>query len=345
MRILVTGASAPGSNGTAWSLLRPRLFDESITLIGSDAQNIFPNKYFKRQTKLPHGSSEDYLEKLENFCIEEKIDLIVPQTTAETIKLSIKRDSISTPVALLGNRERSLSLASKIDVYTKLKNLEFINHDFKVCLKHGDLDEFRAMFPEDNFFMKADELSGGRGIVKIVRDISTTILSKANSFHVAADTDCHRIFDVINAGKGVILQKESKGIEYSIDCYRDENLSICLPRRRDVVRSGISQETTLVNQAKLIEFAKKFGEIFDLKGVFGLQCIVNNDESITFLECNPRVQGTMVASTVAGENVIGRGARLALGLPQEPEQEVTWGTVYKRTWGGIGIVGEQSYEI
>ena len=345
MRILVTGASAPGSNGTAWSLLRPNLFDENVTLFGCDAQNVLTNKYFKKQTKLPHGSSEDYLEQLENFCVEESIDLIIPQTTAETINFLTNRELISTPVALLNHREKNLSLTSKIDVYKKLKDSEFINHDFKVCSNLSDLDQFRALFPEDNFFIKADELSGGRGIIKMVKDISTTILSKSNSFHVAPDTDSHRIFDAVNTGKGVILQKESKGIEYSIDCYRDENLSICLPRRRDVVRSGISQETTLVNQAKLIEFAKKFGGIFDLKGVFGLQCLVNNDESITFLECNPRVQGTMVASTVAGENVIGRGARLALGLVQEPEQQVAWGTVYRRTWGGIGIVGEQSYEI
>jgi carbamoyl-phosphate synthase large subunit len=345
MRILVTGASAPGSNGTAWSLLRPNLFDEKVTLFGSDAQTLFTNKYFKTQTKLPHGSSGDYLEKLEKLCIEEGIELIVPQTTAETIKLSNNHDSISTPIALLSNREELVSLASKIDVYAALSETEFVNHDFKVCRNIGEIEEFRASFGEDNFFIKADDLSGGRGIVKIVHDISTTILSKSKSFHVATEKDLHHLFDVINVGKGVIVQKESKGIEYSIDCYRDESLSICLPRSRDVVRAGVSQETTLVNQVKLIEFAKKFGEMFDLIGVFGLQCILNNDESISFLECNPRVQGTMVASTVAGENIIGRGARLALGLSQEPEQEVAWGTVYRRSWGGMGIVGGQSHEI
>ena len=153
------------------------------------------------------------------------------------------------------------------------------------------------------------------------------------------------VFKTINNGRGVIVQRAASGIEFSIDCYRDEDLSIFIPRRRDVVRAGISQQTTVVKNDALIGLASEFANELGLIGVFGLQCIVDSSQEITFLECNPRIQGTMVASTLAGENLIGRSARHAIGLPQLPPNSIQWGTEYRRSWSGIGIVEGQSYEI
>ena len=95
----------------------------------------------------------------------------------------------------------------------------------------------------------------------------------------------------------------------------------------------------------MINLASEFATDLGLIGVFGLQCIVDSERGITFLECNPRIQGTMVASTLAGENLIGRAARHALGLTQRPPNSISWGAEYRRSWSGVGIAGEQSYEI
>ena len=216
--------------------------------------------------------------------------------------------------------------------------------DFAVCTNIEDVIDFQANFEED-YFIKADALSGGRGIVKLVSDISKELLNKSNSFHVVNRDQVERVFKTLDNGRGVIVQKESTGVEYSIDCYRDHELSIYIPRRRDIVRSGVSQQTTVVKNDSLINLASEFANELGLVGVFGLQCIINSNQEITFLECNPRIQGTMVASTLAGENLIGRGARHALGLMQSPQKSIHWGTQYRRSWGGVGIVGEQSYEI
>jgi predicted ATP-grasp superfamily ATP-dependent carboligase len=112
-----------------------------------------------------------------------------------------------------------------------------------------------------------------------------------------------------------------------------------------VVRSGISQQTTVVRVDSLINLASEFANELGLVGVFGLQCIVNSNQEITFLECNPRIQGTMVASTLAGENLIGRAARHALGLTQSPQKSIHWGAEFRRSWSGIGIVRGKSFEI
>jgi len=344
MRILVTGANAPGASGTAWSLLQPDLFGEKVSLVGSDANRSYVNRYFEKVLTLPHGSDKDYIKVLKKVCAAEKIDLVVPQTTAETIALAKSSNELSVKVALLDTKNHEIALTSKIDVYKVISKLTSSKLDFAICRNFQDVINFQATFKED-YFIKADALSGGRGIVKIVKDISKELLNKSSSFHVVNRDQAELVFKSLDNGRGVIVQKASSGVEYSIDCYLDDEISIFVPRRRDVVRSGISQQTTVVKEDSLINLASEFANNLGLIGVFGLQCIVDSDREITFLECNPRIQGTMVASTLAGENLIGRAARHALGLKQRPPNLIHWGAEYRRSWSGVGIVGEQSYEI
>lgn len=344
MRILVTGANAPGSSGTAWSLLRPDLFDEKVSLVGSDANSNFANRYFEKVITLPHGSDKEYVNALERVCSAEKIDLVVPQTTAETTALTKSKDILSVKVALLRSNNCEVELTSKIDVYEIISKLASSKQDFAICKNFQDLINFQAAV-EDNYFIKADALSGGRGIVKVVNNISGELLNKSSSYHVVTRDQVESVFNTIDNGRGVIVQRAASGVEFSIDCFRDQKISIFIPRSRDVVRSGISQQTTVLKNEALIGLAYEFANELGLVGVFGLQCIVDSNKEITFLECNPRIQGTMVASTFAGENLIGRSARLALGLPQFPLNSIQWGTEYRRSWSGVGIVREQAYEI
>ena len=245
MRILVTGANAPGASGTAWSLLQPDLFDEKVSLVGSDANASYVNRYFEKVVTLPHGSDKDYIAVLEKVCAAEEIDLVVPQTTAETTALANCSYGFGVKVALLNAKNHEIALTSKIDVYKVITKLTASKLDFAVCTNIQDVINFQANFEKD-YFIKADALSGGRGIVKLVRDISKELLNKSNSFHVVNRDQVERVFKTLDNGRGVIVQKESSGVEYSIDCYRDHELSIYIPRRRDIVRSGISQQTTVV---------------------------------------------------------------------------------------------------
>jgi carbamoyl-phosphate synthase large subunit len=56
----------------------------------------------------------------------------------------------------------------------------------------------------------------------------------------------------------------------------------------------------------------------DLKYAFGFQF-----KGGKLLECNPRVQGTMMASTFAGANIIYSAVKYALG-EEVPEFNIDW---------------------
>jgi carbamoyl-phosphate synthase large subunit len=347
MRILITGANAPGTAGTAWSLLRPGLFGEKPELFGSDANPGNPSRYLSEIVQIPHGNENTYIEKLLQICHAKNIDLVVPQTTAETISISRALDQVENkvPVAILKPSEKMSKLISKVETFGLISGSTFCLQNFEICYSREDLQNYITATNSSNFFLKANSLSGGRGVVSVVSSFSDLLLAKPGSFHSITMEDADKAFDSLNAGEGVVVQKSVHGVEYSIDCYRDQSIHIAIPRRRDRIRSGISHETTVVKNQKLIDFAMSFGDALNLEGVFGIQCIETDVGDISFLECNPRIQGTMVASTFANENLIGRGARLALGLESERVQQVKWGTKYSRSSGGMGFLDGKFTEI
>jgi carbamoyl-phosphate synthase large subunit len=79
-----------------------------------------------------------------------------------------------------------------------------------------------------------------------------------------------------------------------------------------------------------------YAEKYDLKYAFGFQFI-----NYKIIECNPRVQGTMVASTLAGANIIEAACLEALGLPVPPFS-VRWGASFTRYWG---IISDNSIKV
>ena len=347
MHILITGAFAPGTSGTAWSLRRPGLFGQPPRLSGSDCVSGIRSPYLDQVFKLPHGSHPDYIGRLIELCEIEKVDLVVPQTTSETITLAESNGKIPPQIriATLNPKKRINQLVSKVESYKYISKSDLYKHDFQICKSLGQLNEYIKISKEDEFFIKADSLSGGRGIVSVVSNLSKVLEMKPKSYHVISIQQAPDAFVTLNNGKGLVLQKVAKGTEYSIDCYRDEFVQIARPRRRDKIRSGISQETTVEFNEKLIQAGIIFGEKLGLLGVYGLQCIQSEAGELSFLECNPRIQGTMVASTISGENLIGRAAKLALGMESEPIKKISWGVKFTRGWGGTGEFNGQFTEI
>ena len=92
-------------------------------------------------------------------------------------------------------------------------------------------------------------------------------------------------------------------------------------------------------RSDLIEHSTKLAESFNLYYAFGFQFKEDADGTPKLIECNPRVQGTMIASTLAGTNIIYAAVAEAMGYPLELGQPRD-GATFERYWGGIGDGGE-----
>ena len=91
----------------------------------------------------------------------------------------------------------------------------------------------------------------------------------------------------------------------------------------------------MVEKHKLIEeYSLRLAEALGLKFCFGFQFIMKDDTPY-LIECNPRVQGSMVISTMANANIILNSILLKLNKGSIP-MDLHYGTTFTRYWGGIG---------
>jgi hypothetical protein len=346
MRILITGANAPGTSGTVWSLLQKDFYRLPVTLFGSDQIAGVQNNHFQEISVLPGGAEPGYVASLNEYCEANRIDVVLPQTTSETITLSSQpAKQMYSKIAVLQPYGVAKLLTSKVHTYNSIRKDDCCLQDYEIIQNQQQLDAVIEAGKCKDFFLKADQLSGGRGIVRVVQNITDKLLSKTTSYHVVDFMAIEKVLKKLMSPAGVIYQRAQSGIEFSVDCFRDENIFIAIPRSRDVVRAGVSQATTVVQQPQIIQMAKEFATRENLIGLFGLQCILLDTGEISFLECNPRVQGSMVASTISGENLIWRALLNVMDKDQPLVREIKWGATFKRTWSGIGEANGQRYSI
>ncbi len=125
------------------------------------------------------------------------------------------------------------------------------------------------------------------------------------------------------------------GKEYSVDALAQYGKPIItIPRSRDKIRMGISFKSTVVHDKDIIKYSEKIITTLGLHGYIGFQFKRDEHGTPKIIECNPRVQGTMVAATAAGANLPYFGVLLALDK-RIPPFKIKWGTKLIRYWGSL----------
>lgn len=95
----------------------------------------------------------------------------------------------------------------------------------------------------------------------------------------------------------------------------------------------------------LCDYALCAGRKLGLRYAVGFQFKLDEHYSPKVLECNPRVQGTMVASLFSGVNVIWMGVKELMGEPPAVATMASGNALFYRFWGGVGVQGSEVYEI
>ncbi len=112
----------------------------------------------------------------------------------------------------------------------------------------------------------------------------------------------------------LIIMEYLPGEEYSVDVLADNGRFIsAIPRSRDHIKMGISFVGTAVRDKEIIDYSERIVEGLKLNGNIGLQFKRDNNGIPKIIESNPRVQGTIVLCTAAGENMVYEAVKLSLG--------------------------------
>ncbi len=350
LRVLVTGAGAPGIRGTLYAL-RAGAGDRPLATVGVDLSGRAVGRYLVDAFHtVPPPEDAGYLDALRSVCRAERVDLVLPQTTRETALLSKHRDGFGSTRVMVSGAPAVEAANDKAAVLRAFDGLGLPAPAWHLARSEAELGEAAAAlgYPGVPVVVKPPVSNGMRGL-RVLReaawDARRFLAEKPGGVEVSLG-DLRAVLRRGTAWPDLVVTEYLPGPEYSVDAFLGARLEAAMPRRRDAVRSGISFETTLLpERADLTEPTLRAAQHLGLRYAFGFQFKEDAAGVPRVLECNPRVQGTMVASVFGGLNAVWLGVQEALGEPPGALPGALRAATFRRYWGGLGIVDGEVTEV
>ncbi len=344
--VIVTGAGAPGIAGTIYSL-NNNPDEMKFRIISTDVKSDPVGRYLADMFyNVPPPEDKEYIRCIKEIVIKENVKVIIPQTTREIISLSQRLDEFrDMGVSIIVSDYSSLKRAN--DKYLVIKECEKTKVPYpEYFLIDNENDLLSALnklgYPDNKVIVKPRFSSGLRGL-RIINNETLTIKEFLEEKPTGLNIDLESILKIFRNGPfpEMLVTEYLPGDESSVDVFRNANGTVAIPRNRKDIRSGISFDTEIELRDDIIKYSVKLAEFLDLKYCFGFQFKLNEANVPMILESNPRIQGTMVASTYAGFNMIYYSVKEALGYSVEiSDIEICDNTHIKRYWGAIAIKDE-----
>ncbi|MDD4249026.1 MAG: ATP-grasp domain-containing protein, partial [Methanosarcina sp.] len=328
LTVLITGAGAPGIKGTLYSL-HNNFDDRQIKTVGTDIRDEVIGKYLCDQFyRIKRPNDPQYLLDLLHICEKENVDVVLPQNTAELAVLAknkSKFEKAGTKVAVSSEKSiefandkyKLMELAKKIGVPTAEYNLA---KDFDELLDYSK----KIGWPGKPIVIKPPQSNGMRG----VRIIDESVDLK-KMLYTEKPTNIFTKMEHLKTVLGdtfppLMIMEYLPHEEYTVDILGSSS-PVIIPRKRDLIKSGITFEGTVEKNEQIIEYSEILSRELKLQYAFGFQFKMDENKVPKLLESNPRVQGTMILSTFAGANIIYGAIKEALN-EKIPEFNVKWGT-------------------
>jgi len=348
--LLVTGAGAPGIRGTLHAL-RNNPDGRPVRVIGVDTQArvvgaFLADKFYT----VPPPESTEYVESLLGICQQENVAAVLPQTTREIARLAVSRKELEQAgIRVMVSGASAIAAAN--DKGAVVEAFRRLDLPAPLCRRAKDDAELVTAvhdlgYPGVLVVVKPPVSNGMRG-VRILReeawDVRRFLTEKPEGLEISLD----ELTATVRRGLWPELRvmEYLPGCEYSVDAFAGSQFSVAVPRARQSIRSGITFHSRTELRDDLAEYTLAAGRELGLRYVFGFQFKLAYDGTPKVLECNPRIQGTMVASVFSGANLIWFGVRELLGDPVAGLQQPLRASEFVRYWGGIGVNGGDCFEI
>lgn len=258
-------------------------------LVGVDSGELAPGSFFVDAFFcVPPYHEEGYIETLVGICIKENIDMLIPLYEKEFMLLDENRESFEEygTLLLLSHRAILELCNDKWNTYTFFKD-NGINTPISYLKEQlVEADRIPMDYP---IIIKPRDGMGSRGLCKIYDD--------------------EQLKYYLKGAENLIVQEFISGTEYTIDvlCDIEGNIISIVPRQRIEVRAGeVTKSRTERNEAiireteKLVAKMNSMGNGIKTIGPMNIQCIVEPDGDINFIEINPRFGGGVPLSFEAG---------------------------------------------
>lgn len=361
---LVTGVGAPGTAGTIYAL-RHNYENRKFRIIGTDMNPTAVGKHMVDEFYVVSRPEAEifYLDRIQQIVEKEEVNVIIPQTTRETVLFSKHNHFVSVKnyqvIPVIVSDANAVEIANNKYLLMAQAVFSGVPDPITILAKtHGEFHQAvsklkGSYIPAKNVVIKPPCSSGQRGFRIIpgkMTSVNEFIKQKPQPMMGFKAT-----YSILSQNDPdfpeMIVQEYLPGEEYTVDVFRiDDDRVVAIPRIRLEIRSGISFRTLTVQSPDLIKYSKDLANKLNLKYCFGFQFKEDKDGIPKIIECNPRIQGTMVASTFVGFNIIYEAVKYILNLKPETDFDNLppfQGIYFSRYWGGIAVddTGEHQWRI
>ena len=319
IRLLMTGAGAPGGPGIYKALETQENFDIFICDMNINASGRFLSP--KRFEVIPAATDEEFIPKMLELCRRLDIDVVFPLVTKELFKFSeAKVQFAEHGIKIIVSDPSSLHLANdKGRLYEHLLNHNIKLPDFFVVDSVDDLREScdQLGYPKRPVVIKPAIGNGSRGI----RILDESCNRYDLLFNHKPSSLYSNLNDVVSAiGRQdipkMVVSEFLPGPELTIDTIVDNGVMMqCLIRTRDSMNNGISTSGRFINDVAITDYIESIvNSLPNLRGPIGFQVKESTNGDYLLLESNPRIQGTSVAALGLGINLPAKAVNLELGF-------------------------------
>jgi len=341
--VLVTGGGAPGIVGTLYAL-RKNPDKSQVRVIACDMRDEVIGKYLADGFyKIPSAEDPDFVGALLSIAEREHVDVVLPQVTRELLPLSKERDRFQTRgIAIALATREAIQRANDKYLLVEAARSCGVPHPRSILTRSEKelVEAAKSLgYPKEKVVAKPRVSNGMRGLRIVCEelwDVQRFLTEKPDSVEIRLE----ELVAILRRGRWpeLIVQEYLPGPEYTIDVFRGQASAVAVPRLREEIRSGITFRARIEMREDLKEFALSLAEELGLRYAFGFQFKLSKEGIPKVLECNPRVQGTMVAAVFAGCNVIWYAVKEAIGeTVTVTKSMLNDGVEFIRYWGGIAI--------
>ena len=304
MRILITSVG-----GTLTPLLIKHLKNDKqlkgIYVVGIDKRNLKPkdlllDKFYKIST----ANSKNYIRRILNISIKEKINLIVPYSDNEAFKISkniafFKKNKISvmvnnySTIKKIINKEKTFNILKKNNVYLP---------KFKIVKNVSELKKNFIFFdyPLKSLILKPVKGIGGRGVIilKGKKDKIQSWVGKGKREKIFNPNKTYLTKKLFKYGSLMMMEVLKKPV-YDVDNLSFNHKHISIIRKR-INPNGIPYKGNILSKNnKIISYCKKITKILNLKFLTDIDLITDKFNNPCLLEINPRPSGSIATNYLA----------------------------------------------
>lgn len=339
--VLLTGTNSSKINVALYSIKKE--FDCKI--VGAAAKNEALGEFLCDSFYMISINNEnEYIKSILDICEKEDIDMIVPGTTRERLMLMSHIETFSSKdIKILSSSKESIEKANnKIDFFEICKEIDiplaeyYIVSDFKTLREKAE----ELGYPKKKVIVKPVIAAGSKGFRILHEDIDfkkAFYEKRGDGYEMTIDG----LYSILGDDfPDLILSEYLPGDEFTVDCLRHNDDFVAITRKRMEVNMGLTSKGKIEKNDEIIEYCKKLAEKIDLTTVFGFQFKMDSEGKPKILECNPRIQGTMIMSTLCGANIISESMRILNGEKRK-DFNIDWNMKFYRFWSGVSF-GEKT---